>query len=409
MLSRSATSIAAAAVRAAGRPAASRALGTSAWANLNLVAPDSVQEPLSLFHLTESEQMIRDSTRRFAQDVIKPLVSEMDEQSTLSPTVLSGLFELGLARIDPAVSVVCDVQNTLVNTVFRKYASEDLQKRYLPRLATKAVGSFCLSEAGSGSDAFALRTRAVPQDPAAAPTATSYSLSGTKMWITNAGEADVFLVFANINPELGYRGITCFVVERDMPGVSVGPKEKKLGIRASSTCPVILENVVVPPENILGEVGRGYKIAIEILNEGRVGIGAQMLGLAQGALDATMPYLYERKQFGQFIGDMPLMQAQYAQAAVEIEGARLMVYNAARLCERGAPFVKEAAIAKLQASRVAESVASKCVEMAGGVGFTRDFPLEKFYRDAKIGAIYEGTSNIQLTTIAKILAAEYKQ
>jgi len=278
------------------------------------------------------------------------------------------------------------------------------------------VGCFCLSEAGSGSDAFALKVHAVASDPPATNAFLQTSakkdgkhwvLNGTKMWITNSGEADVFLVFANTDFSKGYKGITCFVVEKSM-GVQLGKKENKLGIRASSTHPVIFEDVRVPEENVLGQVGQGYKYAIELLNGGRIGIGAQMIGLAQGALDATLPYLFQRKQFGTAIGDFQAVQHQYAQLAVEVEAAKLMVYNASRLKEQGASFVKEAAMAKLFASQVAERTASKCVEMLGGVGFTKEFPAEKFYRDCKIGAIYEGTSNIQLQTIAKIISSEYK-
>ena len=298
------------------------------------------------------------------------------------------------------MSVACDVQNTLVNTLFMRYGNEDIKSRFLPRLATEHVGCFCLSESGSGSDAFALKTRAVEDG-------SHYVINGSKMWITNSGEADIFLVFANVAPEKGYKGITCFVVEKSM-GVQVGKKEDKLGIRASSTCPLTFEDLRVPKSNILGQVGVGYKYAIEILNEGRIGIGAQMIGLAQGALDHTLPYLFQRKQFGTKIADFQAVQHQYAQAAVDLEAARLLVYNAARLKEEGKPFVKEAAMAKLYSSQVAERVASKCVEMLGGVGFTKDFPVEKFFRDSKIGAIYEGTSNIQLQTIAKLIAAEYK-
>ncbi|KAJ2909000.1 hypothetical protein GGI21_002319 [Coemansia aciculifera] len=308
-----------------------------------------------------------------------------------------------LAKIDPSVSVLCDVHNTLVNTVFRTYASPQLQQEYLPRLATDSLGCFCLSEASAGSDAFALQTRATVQGDG------SYVINGAKMWITNSGEADVFLVFATVDPALGYRGITCFVVDRNTPGLTVAKKEKKLGIRASSTCQVSFDDVKVPASSVVGSVGKGYKIAIEILNEGRIGIAAQMLGLAQGAFDHVMPYLFQRKQFGTRIGDFQGMQHQYAQIATEIEAARLLTYNAARMKEEGRPFAKEAAMAKLYASQVAEKASSKAVEWMGGVGFTRDMPVEKLYRDCKIGAIYEGTSNIQLQTIAKALAKEYQE
>lgn len=298
------------------------------------------------------------------------------------------------------MSVACDVQNTLVNTLFLRYGTEEIKSKYLPQLATSKVGSFCLSETGSGSDAFALKTRAREDGD-------HYVINGSKMWITNSGEAEIFLVFANLHPEKGYKGITCFVVEKEM-GVQVGKKEDKLGIRASSTCSLTFEDVRVPKANILGQVGLGYKYAIEILNEGRIGIGGQMIGLAGGALSNTLPYIFQRKQFGTRIGDFQAVQHQYAQAAVDLEAARLLVYNAARLKEEGKVFVKEAAMAKLFASQVAERVSSKCVEMLGGVGFTKDFPVEKFFRDSKIGAIYEGTSNIQLQTIAKMISADFK-
>ncbi|KAG0229960.1 hypothetical protein BGX31_006017 [Mortierella sp. GBA43] len=380
---------------------------------------------VSLQTLTEDEAALQEAVARFSKEVILPRVSQMDEAEQMDEAVLKGLFEQGLmgietddkyggtessfmsailtieelAKVDPSISVVCDVQNTLVNTLFRKYASEDVKERFLPRLAQDTVGCFCLSEAGSGSDAFALQTRAVKDGD-------NYILNGSKMWITNSGEAEIFLVFANVAPEKGYKGITCFVVEKSM-GVKINKKESKLGIRASSTCTLNFDDVVVPASNILGEVGKGYKYAIEILNEGRIGIAAQMLGLAQGAFDATMPYLFQRKQFGQTIGSFQGLQHQYAQIAVDIEAARLLTYNAARLKEQGKSFVKEAAMAKLFASQVAERTASRCIEWSGGIGFTREYPVEKFFRDSKIGAIYEGTSNIQLQTIAKILEKEY--
>ncbi|KAJ2756376.1 hypothetical protein IWQ56_006342, partial [Coemansia nantahalensis] len=306
-----------------------------------------------------------------------------------------------LAKVDPSVSVLCDVHNTLVNTVFRTYGSQELKAKYLPQLSASSLGCFCLSEVASGSDAFALQTRAVRDGD-------HYVINGSKMWITNSAEADIFLVFATVDPAKGYKGITCFVVERGM-GIKIAKKEKKLGIRASSTCQLAFDDVRVPAENVLGEVGKGYKIAIEILNEGRIGIAAQMLGLAQGAFDNVMPYLFQRKQFGSRIGDFQAMQHQYAQIAVEIEAARLLTYNAARLKEEGKPFVKQAAMAKLYASQVAERASSRAVEWMGGLGFTRELPLEKFYRDCKIGAIYEGTSNIQLQTIAKALTKEYQE
>ncbi|KAI8136924.1 acyl-CoA dehydrogenase/oxidase [Fennellomyces sp. T-0311] len=382
--------------------------------------------PSSLHTFTDEELMLKDAVSRFAQDVVKPRVLQMDETEHMDKAVIQGLFDQGLmgveteaeydgancsftsaiivieelAKIDPSVSVMCDVQNTLVGTLVRKYANDDIKKRILPKLATQSVGSFCLSESGAGSDAFALQTRAVEKDD-------HYVLNGSKMWITNSGEADIFLVFANVDPSKGYKGITCFVVEKEM-GVQIAKKESKLGIRASSTCVLNFDDIKVPKENILGEIGKGYKYAIEILNEGRIGIAAQMLGLAQGAYDIALPYLFQRKQFNTNIGDFQGMQHQYGQIAMEIEAARLLTYNAARLKEEGRSFIKEAAMAKLYASQVAEKAASRAIEWCGGVGFTRELGVEKFYRDAKIGAIYEGTSNIQLQTIAKLVSAEYK-
>ncbi|KAI8979960.1 acyl-CoA dehydrogenase/oxidase [Pilobolus umbonatus] len=382
--------------------------------------------PTSLQNFTEEEMMLRETVARFAQDVVKPKVAEMDETEKLDASVLKGLFDQGLmgietesdydgsncsftsaiitieelAKVDPSISVICDVQNTLVGTLVRQYGTEYIKKKYLTKLATESVGCFCLSESGSGSDAFALQTRAIEKDD-------HYIISGSKMWITNSGEADIFLVFANVDPSKGYKGITCFIVEKDM-GVQVAKKESKLGIRASSTCVLNFDEIRVPKENILGEVGKGYKYAIEILNEGRIGIAAQMIGAAQGAFDIALPYLFQRKQFGQYIGDFQAMQHQYAQIATEIEAARLLTYNAARLKEEGRSFIKEAAMAKLYSSQVAEQAASKAIEWCGGVGFTRELGVEKFYRDAKIGAIYEGTSNIQLQTIAKLVSSQYK-
>ncbi|KAI9291290.1 acyl-CoA dehydrogenase NM domain-like protein, partial [Neoconidiobolus thromboides FSU 785] len=379
----------------------------------------------SLYTLTEEEMMLKESVSKFANEVVKPKVAQMDETETLDPSILKALFDNGLmgieveseyggsgssfmsailtieelAKVDPSVSVVCDVQNTLVDTLFRKYGNKQLNEKYLPKLATNTVGCFCLSEAGSGSDAFALSTKAVKEGD-------NYIITGNKLWITNSKEAEIFLVFANAEPEKGYKGITCFVVEKDM-GVQIAKKESKLGIRASSTCGLTFDGVKVPASNILGEYGKGYKYAIEILNEGRIGIAAQMLGLAQGVFDATLPYLFERKQFGEKIGNFQGMQHQYAQAATEIEAARLLTYNAARLRDEGQPFVHQAAMAKLYSSQIAQKVSSQCVDWMGGVGFTREYPIEKFYRDAKIGSIYEGTSNIQLTTIAKNLAKIY--
>ncbi|KAI9484453.1 acyl-CoA dehydrogenase/oxidase [Zychaea mexicana] len=382
--------------------------------------------PGSLQTFTDEELMLKDAVSKFANDVVKPKVLQMDETEVMDKSVVQGLFDQGLmgveteaeydgsncsftsaiivieelAKIDPSVSVMCDVQNTLVGTLVRKYGNKDVKKRFLPRLATDTVGCFCLSEAGSGSDAFALQTRAVDNGD-------HYVLNGSKMWITNSGEADIFLVFANLDPSKGYKGITCFVVEKEM-GVEIAKKESKLGIRASSTCVLNFDDVKVPKENVLGEIGKGYKYAIEILNEGRIGIAAQMLGIAQGAYDIALPYLFQRKQFNTNIGDFQGMQHQYAQIALEIEAARLLTYNAARMKEEGRTFIKEAAMAKLYASQVAEKAASKAIEWCGGVGFTRELGVEKFYRDAKIGAIYEGTSNIQLQTIAKLVSSQYK-
>lgn len=385
----------------------------------------SSQKLNSLNVFTEEEMMLRESVSKFAVEQVKPLVASMDEKELLDKSILNGLFEQGLmgietpveyggagtsfaaaivvveelAKIDPSVSVICDVQNTLVNTLIRKYGTKAQKEKYLPKLATDTVGCFCLSEAGSGSDAFALQTKAEKQG-------SEYVLNGTKMWITNSYEADIFLVFANVDPSKGYKGITCFIVEKDM-GVKIAKKEIKLGIRASSTCGLAFDDVRIPADAVLGKVGEGYKYAIEILNEGRIGIAAQMIGLAQGVFDEALPYCYQRKQFGQAIGDFQGMQHQFAQVATEIEAARLLTYNAARLKESGQPFIKEAAMAKLYASQVAEKAASKAIEWVGGVGFTREFPIEKFFRDCKIGAIYEGTSNIQLQTIAKLLRSEY--
>lgn len=385
----------------------------------------SVGMPLTT--LSEEEQMMKDAVARFAQEEIAPKVREMDDSMTMDQGIIDGLFEQGfmgveipaefggsesnfmsaillieeLAKVDASVSVMVDVQNTLVNNVFAFYASDTVKQWAFPRLAQNTLGCFCLSEPNAGSDAFALTTKAEDKGD-------HWLINGQKMWITNSGEAGLFLIFATVDASLGYKGITCFVADRDTPGLEVGKKEDKLGIRASSTCPVSFTDVQVPKDNVVGEIGKGYKIAIEILNEGRVGIGAQMLGLAQGCYDATLPYLFQRKAFGQAIGDFQGMQHQYAQVAVELEAARMLVYNAARRKEAGQAFVKEAAMAKLYASQVAEKTASLCVEWMGGVGFTKDLGIEKFYRDCKIGAIYEGTSNIQKQTIAKLVSTEYK-
>tara|TARA_B110000208_G_scaffold30264_1_gene39826 strand:+ start:270 stop:1418 length:1149 start_codon:yes stop_codon:yes gene_type:complete len=379
---------------------------------------------------TEEEEMMRDAVSRFAQDVIAPRVRSMDENQKMDTAVIDGMHANGLlgveideefggggfgftaalivveelAKVDASVSVLCDIQNTLINNTFSFWASDALKQRYLPRLATDTVGSFCLSESGSGSDAFSMSTRAE-----LSADGSEYVLNGEKLWISNSAEAGIFLVFANADPSKAHRGITCFVVDKETmgEGMTVGKKEDKLGLRASSTCPVTFEDVRVPADHVLGEVGEGYKYAIGILNEGRIGIAAQMVGVAQGAFDATMPYLWQRKQFGTLIGDFQGMQHQVAQVATEIEAARVLVYNAARLKEAGRPFIKEAAMAKLYSSQVAEKTASKCIEWLGGVGFTKELPVEKFFRDCKIGSIYEGTSNIQLSTIAKLIKTDY--
>lgn len=378
--------------------------------------------PLTI--LSEEERMFQSGVVAYARERVAPRVHAMDQAGALDASLLPGLFELGVmgielpseyggagasfftaalaveafALVDPSVSVLVDVQNTLVNNALLRWTNDEQKRRYLPRMASEWVGSYALSEAGSGSDAFALATRATKKGD-------RWVLDGRKLWITNGGESSLFIVFANVDPSQGYRGITAFLVERGFAGFTVGKKEDKLGIRASSTCELVLEGCEVPAENVLGEIGKGYKIAIETLNEGRIGIGAQMLGLAQGALDYALSYMQERKQFGKAIADFQGVQFQYARVAMEIEAARLMVYNAARLKDAGLPFVKEAAMAKLFASEVAERAASQCVEFVGGVGFTKEYPLEKLYRDAKIGKIYEGTSNMQLQTIAKLLSA----
>uniref|UniRef100_A0A915N117 Short/branched chain specific acyl-CoA dehydrogenase, mitochondrial n=1 Tax=Meloidogyne javanica TaxID=6303 RepID=A0A915N117_MELJA len=380
-----------------------------------------------LTQLSEEEVAFQDSVKNFSNDVIKPLVREMDESSIMDKKVIDGTFSNGLmgieieqkyggpestffnlilvieqlAKVDPSVAVLVEVQNTLVASIISEFGSEDQKKKYLPRICTDWIGSFCLSEVGSGSDAFALKTVAVPKGD-------DFLISGTKMWITNAGHAKFFLVMANADPSKGYKGITCFLVDRDSPGLTVARHEDKLGIRASSTCPVHFDEVRVPKSSILGDYGKGYKMAINCLNAGRIGIGAQMLGLAAGCFDLTVPYLQERKQFGKRIIDFQSVQHQLADLACEIEATRLLVYNAARLAEANQSFIKEAAIAKLYSSNVATKVTSKCVELLGGVGFTKEFPIEKFYRDCKIGTIYEGTSNIQLNTIAKFIDDEYK-
>ncbi|HEV8208498.1 MAG TPA: acyl-CoA dehydrogenase [Vicinamibacterales bacterium] len=370
--------------------------------------------------LAEDERLLRDSVYEFADKEIRPLVREMDEHAKFAPALIDKLFALGvmgieipesyggggasffhsvlaveaLSRVDPSIGVMVDVQNTLVINALLRWGSDEVKQRYLPKMATNLIGAYALSEAGSGSDAFALTTRAAECDG-------EWRLTGRKLWITNGNEAGLFIVFANVNPEAGYRGITAFLVERGFPGFSVGKKEDKLGIRASSTCELLFEDCRVPKANVLGEVGKGYKVAIETLNEGRIGIGAQMIGLAQGALDHTIAYTRERKQFGKAIGEFQAVQHQIARAATDIEAARLLVYNAARLRDAKLPFLTEAAMCKIFSSEVAERTASLAVNLFGGNGFVKEYPVEKLYRDAKIGQIYEGTSNLQLQTIAK--------
>lgn len=386
-------------------------------ATAQLTAP-----PQPLVALTEDEVLFRDNVRQFAEDSIRPKVREMDEKGVFERSIIDQFFQLGLmgievpeqfggaggkffdailaveevSRIDPSAGVIVDVQNTLVNNALLRWTNDDQKKRYLPRMAADTVGAYALSEAGSGSDAFAMQTRAQLKG-------NDYVLNGRKLWITNGKEAGIFILFATIDPSAGYKGITAFIVEKDFPGFTVGKKEDKLGIRASSTCELILEDCRVPKANVLGEAGKGYKIAIETLNEGRIGIGAQMLGLARGAWENAVKYSQERKQFGKTISDFQGIQFQLAQMATEIEAVRMMVYNAARMKDAGMNFVKEAAMVKLFASQVAERVASLAIEVYGGYGFTKDYPVEKYFRDAKIGKIYEGTSNMQLQTIAKIV------
>ncbi len=377
---------------------------------------------MPLTSLNEEETMLRDTVRQFSQQEIAPRVRAMDEAQKLDPEILRQLFALGLmaieaplelggagasffsavlaveeiARVDPAVAVIVDVQNTLAVNALLRWATPAQQSLWLPRLARQTVCAYALSEAGSGSDAFSLTTQA-------RPSGDSYILSGRKLWISNAIEADLFLVFATVNLEAGYKGITAFLVERGAEGFTVGHKEDKMGIRASSTCELLFDDCRVPASSVLGEVGKGYKIAIETLNEGRIGIAAQMLGLAEGAWSCAVKYAKERKQFGKPIAEFQSVQFALAEMATQIEAARMLVYNAARMKGAGVPFVKEAAMAKLFASRVAEEAASKAVEIYGGYGFVKDYPVEKFYRDAKIGAIYEGTSNMQLATIGKLI------
>jgi alkylation response protein AidB-like acyl-CoA dehydrogenase len=375
-----------------------------------------------LTSLSEDEILFRDNIRQFAEEKIRPLAKEMDEKGVFDKDLLREFFQLGLmgieipeqygggsgkffeailaveefSRVDASSGVVVDVQNTLVNNALLRWGSEEQKKRYLPRMATELCGAYALSEAGSGSDAFALQTKAELRG-------SDYVLNGRKLWITNAKEAGLFILFATIDPSAGYKGITAFIIEKDFAGFTVGKKEDKLGIRASSTCELILEDCRAPKSNVLGEAGKGYKIAIETLNEGRIGIGAQMAGVARGAWEYANKYAQERKQFGKAIAEFQGIQFQLAQMATEIEASRLMVYNAARMKDAGLNFVKEAAMAKLFCSQVAERVTSLAIEIYGGYGFTKDYPVEKYWRDAKIGKIYEGTSNMQLATIAKLV------
>ncbi|XP_062959293.1 short/branched chain specific acyl-CoA dehydrogenase, mitochondrial [Cynocephalus volans] len=397
---------------------------TQSEAALNMTNNRSPLAPLQTF--TDDEMMIKSSVKKFAQEQIAPLVSTMDENSKLEKSVIQGLFQQGLmgievdtkyggtgasffssilvieelAKVDASVALFCDIQNTIINSLIRELGTEEQKATYLPNLVTEKVGSFCLSEAGAGSDSFALKTRADKKG-------NYYVINGSKMWISSAQQAGLFLVMANIDPNRGHKGITCFLVDRDTEGLHVGQSENKLGIRASSTCSLTFENVKVPEANILGHLGHGYKYAIGSLNKGRVGIAAQMLGLAQGCFDYTMSYIKERMQFGKRVFDFQGLQHQVAHVATQLEATRLLTYNAARLVEAGRPFIKEASMAKYYASEIAGLTTSKCIEWMGGVGYTKDYPVEKYFRDAKIGPIYEGTSNIQLNTIAKHIDGEY--
>ena len=384
-------------------------------------APDSYDHP-ALTSLSEDERMFKEAIKSFALAEIEPLVREMESKQTINQKLITAMFEMGLmgieipeefggaqssffntillieeiSKFDPSVAILIDVQNTLVNNALCKWGSKEVQATYLPKLASEWIGAYALSESGSGSDAFGLECKATQQG-------SNWVLNGHKLWITSAEEASLYIVFANIDPSLGYKGITAFLVERDSPGFSVGKKEDKLGIRASSTNELILEDVKVPEAQILGIKGEGYKVAIQTLNEGRIGIGAQMIGLAQGAIDHTKRYLKEREQFGKPIADFQGVQFQLAEAATELEASRLLVYNAARLKDQDEDFLVPAAMAKLHSSRMAQRVTSLCVDLYGGYGFTTEYPIEKLYRDSKIGTIYEGTTNMQLQTIAKVL------
>jgi short-chain 2-methylacyl-CoA dehydrogenase len=383
---------------------------------------DPTRRSLPLTDLSEDENMFREQVRSFAEKEVRPLVAQMDKDAQIPRTIVNKCFDLGimgveipeqyggagatffmstlvveeLARVDASVAVLVDVQNTLVNNALLRWGTEEQRARYFPKLATKWVGAYALSEAGSGSDAFALACRATDKGD-------HYELTGRKLWITNAAEAELFIVMATLDPARGYKGITSFLVERSSPGFTIGKKEDKLGIRASSTCELILEGVKVPKENVLGEVGKGYKIAIETLNEGRIGIGAQMVGVAQGSFEHGLQYAQERQQFGKPIAEFQAVQFLLSELATQIEASRLLTYNAARLRDTGATFIKEAAMAKLFASRTAEQVTSKVIEIYGGNGFTREYPVEKYFRDQKVGQIYEGTTHMQLAVIAKQL------
>src|SRR5438876_3716208 len=394
--------------------------GSTIMSQAQIETEQSFARPLTT--LSEDEQMFRDSVREFAEGEIRKRVDQMETQSSLDPALIKQCFELGLmgietpqefggaggsffqailaveelSRVDASVGVLIDVQNTLVNNALIRWANPEQKKKYLPQLAAEKVGAYALSEAGSGSDAFAMQTRALDRGD-------HFVLNGRKLWITNGIEADIFVLFANANPEAGYRGITAFLIEKGFAGFSVGKKENKLGIRASSTTELILEDCLAPKENVLGELGKGYKVSIETLNEGRIGIGAQMIGIARGALECAIAYTGERQQFGKPVNQFQSVQFQLAEMATELEAARLLVYNAARMKDAGMNFVREAAMAKLYASRAAEQVSSVAIELYGGYGFVKDYPVEKYWRDSKIGAIYEGTSNMQLQTIAKLI------
>jgi len=391
---------------------------------MNATALEREYTNSALTVLSEEEELFRASFREFAEGEIRPRVEKMEHDGKLDADLIKQCFELGLmaietpeeyggagssffnailaieelARVDASVSVFVDVQNTLVTNAIIRWGNDEQRKKYLPQMAESKVGAYALSEAGSGSDAFALKTKAVDKGD-------FWEINGQKLWITNGNEAEIFIVFATVDPSAGYKGITAFIVEKNFEGFSVGKKEDKLGIRASSTTELILDSCRVPKENVLGEVGKGYKVSIETLNEGRIGIGAQMIGIAQGAFEAALSYTNEREQFGKKIADFQAVQFQLAEMAIDIEAARLLVYNAARLKDAGKPFLKEAAMAKVYSSRVAERVSSKAIELFGGYGYVKDYPVEKFWRDSKIGAIYEGTSNMQLQTIAKLITS----